>query len=68
MQSQCHDIQSNFNSVKKGNAKDRNSGAEGKEMSTATLFYDILKEIVDIEEIAGNTFAIFLEILVLTDD
>ena len=64
---QCHDIQSNFESVKKGEGKDRDSGTKGEEISAATHFSDTLKEKADIGEIAGDTFATFLDILFLTD-
>lgn len=52
--------------VKKGEGEEGDSGAEGEEMSAATLFYDTLKEKADIGEIAGDTFATFLDILFLT--
>jgi hypothetical protein len=52
--------------VKKGEGEDGASDAEGEEMSAATLFYDTLKEKADIGEIAGDTFATFLDILFLT--
>ena len=67
MLAQLHNIQSNFDYVKKGEAKDRDSGAKGKEISTATLFYNPLKEKTDIGKIAGNIFVTFLDILFLTN-
>jgi len=53
--------------VKKGD-EDAGSDAEGeeKEMSAANLFYDTLKEKADIGEVAGDTYATFLDILFLT--
>ena len=51
--------------MKKGEAKDGDSGAEGEEMSAATLFYNTLKEKADIGEIAGDIFATFLDIFSL---
>ena len=53
--------------MNKAEDEDWDSGAKGEKMSTATLFYDTLKEKMDIGEIAGNTFEIFLDILFLTD-
>jgi structure-specific recognition protein 1 len=52
--------------VKKGEGEDNPSDGEVEEMSAATLFYDTLKEKADIGEIAGDTFATFLDILFLT--
>ncbi|CAZ85979.1 unnamed protein product [Tuber melanosporum] len=53
--------------VKKGD-EEAGSDAEGeeKEMSAANLFYDTLKEKADIGEVAGDTYATFLDILFLT--
>ena len=65
MRSECHNILSNFDSVKNGEGEDWDSGAEGEENSTATLFYDTLKEKTDIGEIAGDIFVIFLDIFSL---
>ena len=64
---QHYDIWSNFDSVKKGEGEDRDSGTEGDEMSAATLFYDTQKEKADIGEIAGDTSVTFLDILFLTE-
>lgn len=52
--------------AKRGEGEDGASDAEGEDMSAATLFYDTLKEKADIGEIAGDTFATFLDILFLT--
>jgi structure-specific recognition protein 1 len=52
--------------VKKGEGEDGASDAEGEEMNAATLFYDTLKEKADIGEVAGDTYATFLDILFLT--
>ena len=55
--------------VKKGEGEDGGSDVEEggpAEMNAATLFYDTLKEKADIGEIAGDTFATFLDILFLT--
>lgn len=51
--------------VKKGDGDD-GSDNDGEEMSAATLFYDTLKEKADIGEVAGDTYATFLDILFLT--
>jgi structure-specific recognition protein 1 len=42
------------------------SDNEGEEMGAANLFYETLKEKADIGEIAGDTYATFLDILFLT--
>lgn len=52
--------------VKKGEGDDNASDAEGEEMSAATLFYDTIKEKADIGEVAGDTYATFMDILFLT--
>lgn len=54
--------------VKKGEGDEDGSGGEGEgeEMSAANLFYDTLKEKADIGEVAGDTYATFLDILFLT--
>ncbi|KAI5804445.1 hypothetical protein EDC01DRAFT_643438 [Geopyxis carbonaria] len=51
--------------VKKGEGEE-GSDAEREEMSAATLFYDTLKEKADIGEVAGDTYATFMDILFLT--
>jgi structure-specific recognition protein 1 len=44
-----------------------NSGAEDdEEQNAATLFYDTLMEKAEIGEVAGDTFATFLDVLHLT--
>lgn len=54
--------------VKKGEGDEEGSDkeGEGEEMSAANLFYDTLKEKADIGEVAGDTYATFLDILFLT--
>lgn len=54
--------------VKKGEGDEDGSDkeGEGEEMSAANLFYDTLKEKADIGEVAGDTYATFLDILFLT--
>lgn len=52
--------------TKKGEGDDEASGGEGEEMSAATLFYDTIKEKADIGEVAGDTYATFMDILFLT--
>lgn len=53
--------------VKKGEGDEAGSDVEeGEEMSAASLFYDTLKEKADIGEVAGDTYATFLDILFLT--
>ena len=52
--------------VKKGEGEEGSDAEEGEEMSAANLFYDTLKEKADIGEVAGDTYATFLDILFLT--
>lgn len=54
--------------VKKGEGDEGSDvdGEAGEEMSAANLFYDTLKEKADIGEVAGDTYATFLDILFLT--
>ncbi|RPB27707.1 SSrecog-domain-containing protein [Terfezia boudieri ATCC MYA-4762] len=56
--------------VKKGDGEDGDDASEdgekGEEMQAANLFYDTLKEKAEIGEVAGVTYATFLDILFLT--
>lgn len=55
--------------VKKGEGEGEDGASDnegGEEMNAATLFYETLKEKADIGEVAGDTFATFLDILFLT--
>ena len=56
--------------VKKGEAEDGDNisedGEKGEEMQAANLFYETLKEKAEIGEVAGVTYATFLDILFLT--
>jgi structure-specific recognition protein 1 len=60
--------QSDFKSLRKGEGEVRNTEPEGEKLCAAPLFYATLKEKMNIGEIAGYTFATFLDILFLTDD
>jgi len=52
---------------KEAEDEDEKSGEEGKEeQNAATLFYDTLMEKAEIGEVAGDTFATFLDVLHLT--
>lgn len=59
--------------VKKGDGEDGDNGdnasedgEKGEEMQAANLFYETLKEKAEIGEVAGVTYATFLDILFLT--
>lgn len=56
--------------VKKGEGEDGDNisedGEKGEEMQAVNLFYETLKEKAEIGEVAGVTYATFLDILFLT--
>ncbi|KAL5000935.1 FACT complex subunit pob3 [Aspergillus recurvatus] len=57
------------NGIKEENAdeKDREEGEEnGEEQNAANLFYELLMEKAEIGDVAGDTFATFLDVLHLT--
>ena len=51
---------------KETEGEDAGSDAEQEEKNAATLFYETLIDKAEIGEVAGDTFATFLEILHLT--
>ncbi|KAH7126818.1 hypothetical protein B0J11DRAFT_286986 [Dendryphion nanum] len=51
---------------KKEGGEDASDGEEGEEQNAANLFYETLMDKAEIGEVAGDTFATFLEILHLT--
>lgn len=51
---------------KKTGDDDQDGEPEGEEISAATMFYETIKEKADIGEVAGDTYATFLDILFLT--
>ncbi|KAF2184748.1 SSrecog-domain-containing protein [Zopfia rhizophila CBS 207.26] len=51
---------------KKEDGEDATDGEDGEEQNAANLFYETLMEKAEIGEVAGDTFATFLDILHLT--
>jgi structure-specific recognition protein 1 len=52
--------------AKKEDGEEGSDGEEGEEQNAANLFYETLMDKADIGEVAGDTFATFLDILHLT--